>query len=389
MKHNFDSITDRNNSNSVKWDYKPGVIPLWVADMDFKAAPCILQALQRKLDHGVFGYTNVPDTYYQAVIDWFGRRHGWAISKDSIIPISGIVPATSIAIKALTEPGDKVVMHTPAYNCFFSNIRNVGCELVPSPLVRKDGAFTMNFDQIAGYCADPAVKVFLLCNPHNPSGRLWTREELIKLGNICLENGVKVISDEIHCDICPPGSGYVPFASISREFAENSISFCSPTKPFNLAGIEIANIVSANAGFRQKMDRVINIWEHCDVNQFGVVALEAAYSSEGEEWLDQMNSYVHDNFIYMRERLQKEFPELVIAELEATYLSWVDCSGLGLKVSIKEMTESLIANEKVWINPGGMYGDENYVRINLACPRATLAEGLDRVCSGIRRLLSD
>lgn len=380
----FDQVIPRRGSGSVKWDLIPDVLPMWVADMDFKAAPCILKALQGKLDHGVFGYTKVPESFFQAEIDWFSRRHGWKIDREWIRPIGGLVPAASVALKALTEPGDEVVFQVPAYNCFFANVTNTGCVRSENRLVYENGRYSIDFDDFERRCK--TAKAFLLCNPQNPVGRLWTREELERMGDICLKYGVKVIADEIHCDIVPPGSKYTPFASIKPEFAMNCVSFNSPTKCFNIAGLLISNMVSANPDFREKIDGVISAWEHRDLNQFGVAALPAAFSEEGEKWLDGMNAYVHDNFIYLKERLASELPDFPVLELEATYLVWMDCR--ALPVSTKELETSLIENEKVWINGGGMYGDDNFVRINIACPRSLLEQGLDRIIRGVKRLCS-
>lgn len=384
--YDFTSAAKPTGTNSVKWDScEPGVIPMWVAEMDFPAAPCIINALQERIAKQVFGYTLVPDSYYESVIRWFGTRHGWEISREQIMPVQGIVPATSIAIKALTSPGDKVVVAVPAYNCFFSNIRNQECIASESRLLwnGEKRRYEMDWDDIERRCADPAAKAFLLCNPHNPSGSCWTRPELERLGEICLRNNVTVIADEIHCEIVSPGCRYTPFASISAEFAENSISMVSPTKGFNLAGLQIANIISANADFRARMDRVINIWEHCDVNQLGIVALQAAYSDEGAAWLSQMNALVHDNFLMLRDRFAELFPALRVPELEATYLLWVDCSPL----TGKQVARHLLQSHQVRINDGAIYGGPNCIRINLACPSATMREGLRRITEGLSELL--
>ncbi|MCQ2166977.1 MAG: pyridoxal phosphate-dependent aminotransferase [Bacteroidales bacterium] len=390
----FDAVIPRKNTSSVKWDGVPsgfaeadmeGVIPMWVADMDFKAAPCILEALKAKLDHGVFGYTRVPENYYRAEMEWFGRRHGWKIEREWIRPIGGLVPAASVAIRALTQPGDEVVVQVPAYNCFFRNVTDTGCVISENRLLYEDGKYSIDFEDFENRCR--TAKVFLLCNPHNPTGRLWTREELEKMGDICLSHGVKVISDEIHCDIVPPGSSYTPFATIKDSFAQNSICFNSPTKCFNIAGLLISNIVSANADMLKEVDRVICEWEHRDLNQFGVAAFSAAFSAEGEKWLDAMNAYIHENYLYLKERLARELPECPVLELEATYLVWMDCS--ALPVSTGELERSLIREEKVWVNGGGMYGDDSFVRINIACPRATLEQGLDRIVRGIRKTIDN
>ena len=383
-KFDFDAVIPRTGTNSVKWDIRPDVLPMWVADMDFRVAPCITEALHRKVDHGIFGYTHPLDAYYNAVSEWFGSRRGWHIDRDSIIPVSGLVPGLSICIKALTEPGDKVVMNTPAYNCFFSSIRNTGAVLAASPLLRRGDSFELNFDEIEALCSDPSAKVLLLCNPHNPSGRIWTREELERLAGIALSHGMYVISDEIHCELEMPGHRYIPFASLSGEVAQRCVSLISPTKSFNIAGIQVANLVAANPEIRSRLDRVINDWEHCDINQFGVVALQAAYSPEGAGWLEELNAYLWDNYLVLKEMFKRDLPDYPVMRLEGTYLVWVDCG--ASKVSTQRIQDSLIEHEKVWINGGEMYGDPRYIRINIACPRSLLTEGVSRVIAGIRRL---
>ncbi|MBQ9549069.1 MAG: pyridoxal phosphate-dependent aminotransferase [Bacteroidales bacterium] len=386
MNFDFDTVIPRRGSDSVKWDLRPDVLPMWVADMDFRAAPCIIEALQRKVDHGVFGYTHIPDSFYAAVRGWFSDRHGWAIGPQAIIPISGLVPAASIALEALGCRGGKVVMHTPAYNCFFSNIRNTGGILADSPLVqdRATRKFRIDFDAFEQTCSDPEVKAFLLCNPHNPTGRLWSREELERLGDICLRHGIPVISDEIHCEITAPGTSYTPFASIKAEFAQNCISLVSPSKSFNIAGLQAACMVCERPDWRERIDRVINDWEHCDLNPLGVAALQAAYTPEGAEWLEGMRRRVFDNFQILKDRFERELPQCPVTELEATYLAWIDCSALSL--SGKQIEEELITHEKVWINGGGIYGDDRFIRINIACPEATLQDGLDRILKGLNRI---
>ena len=412
----FDFTTEAapRGTNSVKWDScAPDVIPMWVAEMDFPAAPCIVKAVQERVAKGVFGYTLVPDSYYESVIRWFGLRHGWSITRDQIIPVQGIVPATSIAIKALTNPGDKVVLLVPAYNCFFHNITNQGCETSESRLVWNDASkrYEIDFEDIERRCADPAAKAFLLCNPHNPCGRLWSKEELMRIGEICLKHGLAVISDEIHCEITAPGTSYVPFASISEEFAQNSVSFVSPTKNFNIAGIQIANIISANADFRARMDRVINVWEHCDVNQLGIVALEAAYSDEGAAWLKEMNALVHNNFLLLRDTFAQQFPSVRVPELEATYLLWLDFAGLspvpptpslkgtlplagggrsfgiGQSPAPGKIVADLLLQHGVRVSDGAIYGGPSGVRVNLAGPASTIKEGLRRITEGLSTLL--
>ena len=380
MHYNFDEIIPRRGTNSVKWDSAAdaGVLPMWVADMDFRTAPAVTDALRCRVEHGVFGYTRVPDEYYQAIASWFGRRHGWTgIDKDWILYTSGVVPALSAVIKAFTQPGDCVLIQTPVYNCFFSSIRNNGCETVASPLCFNGRTYHIDFDDFEAKAADPRVKLFILCNPHNPAGRVWTRAELQRMGDICLRHGVMVVADEIHCELVQPGHVYTPFASISDEFLHNSVTCNSPTKAFNIAGLQIANIICADDDRRQRIDRAININEVCDVNPFGVLALMAAYN-EGEDWLDQLNDYLAGNYRCMADYCRRELPQFPIAELEGTYLVWMDCRALGL--SSEELEHRLVEKAHLWLNAGTMYGPdgEGFMRWNIACPRARMLEGLER-----------
>ncbi|MFK1889722.1 MalY/PatB family protein [Bacteroides fragilis] len=300
MKYDFDTIVPRRGTNSYKWDTpkEENVLPMWVADMDFRTAPAILEALQRRVAHGIFGYTKVPETYYDAVVRWFESRHRWQIDPRWIIYTSGVVPALSAIIKALTAPGDKVIVQTPAYNCFYSSIRNDGCELSANNLIYRDGRYMIDFDDLAAKAADPKAKILLLCNPHNPVGRVWTPEELRHIGDICLRNGVFVVADEIHCELTYEGHDYTPFASLSERFQQNSVTCISPSKAFNLAGLQIANIVALDEEVRRRIDRAININEVCDVNPFGVIATIAAYN-EGGEWLDALRKYLRGNYEYL------------------------------------------------------------------------------------------
>lgn len=379
MKYDFDQQISRRNTDSYKWDSAPSedVLPMWVADMDFRTAPAIVDALRRRVEHGIFGYTRVPDGYYKAVTDWFSRRHAWTFDREWMIYTSGVVPAVSAVIKALTVPGDKVLVQTPVYNCFFSSIRNNGCEMVSSPLVFADHTYSINYDDLERKAADPKVKVMLLCNPHNPAGRVWRREELIRIGEICIRHGVVIVSDEIHCELVFPGHHYTPFASISENFLRHSVICLSPSKAFNIAGLQIANIVCADAGWRAKIDRAINDNEVCDVNPFGVIATQAAYN-EGEEWLEQLLGYLYDNYLYMSDFCREHLPDFPITKLEGTYLVWMDCRKLGL--SSEELERRLVNEAGLWLNAGTMYGKEGegFMRWNIACPRATLAEGLKR-----------
>lgn len=386
----FDTVINRRGTNSYKWDIvkEEDVIPLWVADMDFKAAPAILEALKKRVEHGVFGYTLVPDSYYEAIINWFAHRHNWQIDRSWIIYTTGVVPAVSCAIKALTLPGEKVLIQTPDYNCFFSSIKNNGCEVAENELVRRGDSYEVDFEDFERQCADEKTTVFLLCNPHNPAGRVWTKEELERMNDICLAHGVRVISDEIHCELVMPGHRFTPFAAISDACRDNSVVLNSPTKAFNIAGLQIANIICADPAMRRRIDRAVNINEVCDVNPFGVVALQAAYN-ESEEWLDSLNHYIWGNYLALKEFIAKELPRLEVTRLEGTYLAWVDIKATGL--TSDEAYGKLMKEGRVYVNSGTMYGrraGEGYLRINLACPRATLLEGMKRMGGVLRQYLS-
>lgn len=384
MKYDFDKTIDRRATNSYKWDSAPeGVLPMWVADMDFRTAPAIIDALQKRVAHGIFGYTRVPDAYYDAVTSWFSRKHGWDIDREWIIYTSGVVPAVSAVIKALTVPGDKVIVQTPVYNCFFSSIRNNGCEIVSNPLRRTADTYEMDFDALERCAADPRAKVMLLCNPHNPAGRVWTPDELTRLGNICLRNGVTVVADEIHCELVYQGFKYTPFASLSDAFLHRSVTCVSPSKAFNIAGLQIANIVAFDNDLRSRIDKAININEVCDVNPFGVAATIAAYN-EGEEWLNQLVDYLHGNYEAMAEFCRRELSEFPITRLEGTYLVWMDCSSLGMPSDALEHT--LLEDARLWLNAGTMYGaeGEGYMRWNIACPRSVMLDGLNRFLNFVR-----
>ncbi len=386
MNSIFDTPTERRGSNSYKWDSacNADILPMWVADMDFRTAPAIIDALRSRVEHGIFGYTKVPQEYYDATIDWFGRRHNLTIRREWIIYTSGVVPAISAIIKALTSPGDKVIVQTPVYNCFFSSIRNNGCSIQENPLLHQGDTYRMDYDDLESKASDPSAKLLLLCNPHNPAGRVWTKEELTRLGRICHRHEVTVVSDEIHCELVYRPFRYTPFASVADECGPCPVTCLSPSKSFNIAGLQIANIVCADNEMRAKIDKAININEVCDVNPFGVDATIAAYR-HGEIWLNDLCDYIHENYIVLRNFFASELPMLKVTAMEGTYLVWVDCSALGLCADTIERT--LYEHGRVWVNSGTMYGSHGpFIRINIACPRATLLEGLRRIRIGIEML---
>ena len=298
---------------------------------------------------------------------------------------SGVVPALSAIIKALTVPGDKVIAQTPVYNCFFSSIRNNGCELLANPLRRENDTYRMDFDDLERKAADPRAKLLLLCNPHNPAGRVWTREELTRLNDICLRHGVRVVADEIHCELVFSGHTYTPFASVSTECLNNSITCVSPSKAFNIAGLQIASIISSDADIRARIERAININEVCDVNPFGVIATEAAYSAEGEEWLLQLIAYLEENDRAFHAFCAEHLPQFPLTRLEGTYLEWMDCTALHL--SSGKLEHVLLEKAQLWLNAGTMYGSEGegYMRWNIACPRSRMLEGLERFAEFLQK----
>ena len=291
----------------------------------------------------------------------------------------------SAVIKALANEGDNVLTLTPVYNCFFSSIRNNGCKLSRCALKYENNTFSIDFDDLERRAADPKTPLLLLCNPHNPSGRVWTREELQRIGDICIKHNVIVVSDEIHCEIVHPGYKYIPFASISEEFQKHSVTCISPSKAFNIAGLQIANIIVENDEWRQRIDKAININEVCDVNPFGVIATIAAYN-EGEEWLNQLLQYIHGNYLFFKDYCEEHLPQLPVAPLEGTYLAWMDCRSLN--IPSEELEEELMKKAKLWLNAGSMYGKEGegFMRWNLACPRQLVKEGLERFSSFIEKL---
>lgn len=366
---------NRSGTSCYKWDSDEsrGLLPLWVADMDFKVAQPIMDALQQRLDHGVFGYQYVPQAYYDAVSDWFARRHDWqGITRDNIICTTGVVSAISAILRAMTKPGDGVVLQTPAYNCFFSCLANLECRLLNNPLVDHDGHFEFNWQHFEEQVSQS--KVFLLCNPHNPTGRVWTREELTQMATICERHNVFVIADEIHCEFTFPGVAYTPYATVAK--TTNYCACTSPSKAFNIAGLHSANIIVPDADIGQRIDRAVNIHEVGELNPFGVDALIAAYN-ECESWLDELQLLIYDNYCYLCDFMQINLPQLKVSRAEGTFMVWVNVSALAM--SSEELCQRLAGKEKVLFNPAEMYGGKGYIRINIATSREVLTEALQRL----------
>lgn len=381
----FDELTVRKGTNCVKWDVPmpDDVVPMWVADMDFRTAPAVIEAVKRRAAHGIYGYTRVPQQYYDAIVGWFARRHNWTIDPTKIIYTTGVVPALSAIIKGLTKPGDKVIIQNPAYNCFFSSIRNNDCQLSANELVCRNGRFEIDFGDLERRAADPDARLMIICNPHNPTGRLWSRDELKRIAQICRDHNVIAVSDEIHCELTY-GRRYNSFAPIAAEVGIDSVVCVSPSKAFNIAGLQTANIVTTNSDMLARIDRAINDNEVCDINPFGVVALIAAYN-EGEQWLEELCDYIWENYQITKRFFEERHPQYSFPELEATYLMWIDVTESGLDADT--FAARLLDEGKVMLNSGTMYSqvepsaesNRQYVRLNLACTRARLEEALSRI----------
>lgn len=380
MKINFDEVTNRKNSNSSKWDIdqRADMLPMWVADMDFKAPAVVIQALEKRVQHGVFGYARFPDAYYEAEVSWWEKRHQCRIQKEWVAFTSGVIPALTAIVQAFTDPGDKVLIQSPVYNNFNTAITNGGCEVVINELKFNGVRYEIDFDDFEQKAADEQVKLFILCNPHNPVGRVWSRDELERLGEICHAHNVIVLADEIHRDLVYEGNRHVPFASISERLLMNSITCTAPSKTFNLAGLKTANIVVANEEFKGKVKRKLAINGAQEPNAFGIDGLIAAYN-EGEDWLNQLLVYLQGNRDHFVSFVEQRLPKLKVHVPEATYLMWVDCRALGM--TSEELSKKLDEEAGLRIIDGGVYGEagKGFIRMNIACTRALMSEGLERL----------
>jgi len=404
MKHDLDRIIDRQGTGSVKWGLyrggshagpitaidpglqSDGPIPMWVADMDFQSPQPVLDALSERVRHGIFGYTQATDGYFDAVTDWFAKRHGWQVSKDWISTTPGVVPALHFAVKTWCQPGDSVLVQRPVYYPFFRAITNGGCDIVSSSLIEEDGCYRMDFADLEKKASDPKVKVAMLCNPHNPVGRVWTADELRQYGEICNRHGVVVIADEIHADLMMPGFTFQPYALLGEEFANNTIVCTAPSKTFNLAGMHLSNMVIPNPDLKAAFDAYLaETGVAGGLNPLALVAIEAAYR-QGEPWLTDVLAYIHGNFDVLKQYLADNLPALRPTELEGTYLAWVDFRALGLEQSALEKLTQLDA--KVLFDEGHIFGPEGagFERFNLACPRPLLLLALERLKRWIDRL---
>lgn len=381
--YDFDTVIDRRNSNSLKWDVAENELPMWIADMDFPTAPPILAALHKKISVGALGYGIVPDEWYDAYINWWQRRHEFSIKKEWLVFTTGVVPAISSIVRKLTTPAEKVLIQTPVYNCFFNCIVNAGRYVKESPLKYQNGEYDMDFERLEEDLSDPQVSLMILCNPHNPVGKIWDNEHLIKVGELCHKYGVTVISDGIHCDLTDPGKVYTPFASASDICCDISISCIAPTKTFNIAGVHSAAVMIPNKFLRHKVWRGVN---SDDIAEPNIIAVEAAIAAfnEGETWLDELRCYIYENKQLVKEFLKAKLPEIHVVPSDCTYLMWLDCS--KVTDDSVEMTEFIRKETGLYVSEGAEYGEtgRKFIRFNVACPKSILTDGLTRLEKGIK-----
>lgn len=384
MNYDFDTKIDRRNSNSLKWDILENELPMWVADMDFLAAPEIREAICARAEHGVFGYNILPDAWYEAYQQWWQKYHGFQIEKNWLIFCTGVIPAISSAVRKLTTPGEKVLIQTPVYNIFFNSIINNGRRVLESPLRYDKGVYFIDFGQLEKDLADPQTAMMILCNPHNPVGKIWEKETLAKIGELCAKHHVIVFSDEIHCDLTAPGLEYTPFASVSETCGKISVTAIAPTKTFNLAGLQTAAVVVPDEVLRHKMWRALNTDEVAEPNSFAVDAAVAAFT-KGRPWLEALREYLRENKEFVRQYIEKELSQLSVVSLDATYLLWIDCGKITRSASafarfLREKTGLYLSDGKIY----GGNGDQ-FVRMNIACPRELVKDGTERLKRGVNQ----
>ncbi|MBF0276504.1 MAG: pyridoxal phosphate-dependent aminotransferase [SAR324 cluster bacterium] len=403
MKYNFDKTINMTGIPSLKWGFTHGkknpmkveqsdifsgddpALPLWVADMDFPSPQPVIDALQARAEHGVYGYAYPTNSYYDAVTDWMQKRHGWRIDKEWMCVVPGVVPGLNMLIRTFVAPGERVLIQPPVYHPFFHAIKNNHTELVSNSLIYENGQYRMDFEDLEEKTRDPAVKMAILCSPHNPVGRIWSKEELLRFGEICLRNDVLVVSDEIHGDLVFQGNVFTPFATINEEFLQKSIICTAPSKTFNLAGMKTANIVIPDERLRSEYQKTLVSNGLSGIMAFGIVAVEAAYR-HGEEWLEQVLEYIESNFYFLEEYIAQHIPQIRVISAEGTYLIWLDCRQLGMD---REQLKRFFEEEaRVFLNEGHIFGSEGegFQRINIACTRATLAEALTRIKKAINQM---
>ena len=376
--YNFDKMTDRRGVGSLKWDVPERELPMWVADMDFETAPEVSEAIRTRAEHGIFGYSVVTDDWYEAYIRWWKRRHGLAIERDWLIFCTGVVPAISSAVRKLTTVGENVLVQTPVYNIFFNSIRNNGRNILESPLVYDGERYSIDFADLEDKLANPQTTLMLLCNPHNPVGKIWDRETLARIGELCARHHVLVLSDEIHCDLTDPGCEYVPFASVSEVCRDNSITCMAPTKTFNLAGMQTAAVMVPDPVIRHKLNRGLNTDEVAEPNAFAVGAAVAAFE-KGENWLEELRQYLYENKRLVRKFVKENLPMIRVVPSNATYLLWLDCS--KVTEDAEKLCSFIRQDSGLYLTEGEEYGrcGRQFIRMNAACPRERLMDGLNRL----------
>lgn len=391
MKYKFDKVIDRSNTSCAKWDAteelfgEKDLLPLWVADMDFKVPDEVVKVIQSQAEHGIFGYTSKKEGYYKAVIDWMKNRHNWSVEKEWICHSPGVVTALSLIVQAYSEPGDKIIVQPPVYYPFMKVIQNHNRQVVYNSLLLTEDRYEMDFEDLISKI-DSSVKIILLCNPHNPGGRVWTKLELERLGNICMEHGILVVSDEIHADLIFKPGEHTPFAAISEEFAENSIICTAPSKTFNLAGLQTSNIIISSETLREKFIAETEKYAIGMSNSFGALATEAAYKYGGQ-WLDEVLEYIEGNLQFITKYFESNLPVLKVLPLEATYLAWIDCRELGL--TPEELEKLFLSKAKVALNQGYVFGPggEGFVRMNLACSRTIVERAGKQMIEAVNSII--
>ena len=391
MKYNFDTIHDRRNTNSLKYDFakergkSEDLIPLWVADMDFRAPDEVILALKEKAEHGIFGYSEPKADYFEALENWFSTRHGWKVDGRKFVQTCGVVFAISALIRTLTDAGDAVLICQPVYYPFAQTILDNNRKLIVSELKNENGYYTVDYEDFERKIKDNGVKLFILCNPHNPVGRVWTGEELTRVGRICLDNDVFVISDEIHCDFTYEGNTHTVFATLGREFEENSAICTAPTKTFNLAGLHISNTYIYSDSLRRKFVKELDKQGYSQSNVMGLVACQAAYTY-GASWLDELKVYLAENLSFVREYLRENIPEIKLVEPQGTYLVWLDCR--CLRLTDRELKALIQDKAKLWTDDGYIFGagGSGYERINIACPQSLLKAALENLKYAVETL---
>ena len=382
MKYDFDTPVDRRHTGSLKWDVEDGELPMWVADMDFRTAPEVRAAIEKRAAHGVFGYSVVPDAWYEAYTGWWRKRHSFAMRKEWLIFCTGVVPAISSIVRKLTTPAEKVLLQPPVYNIFYHSVRNNGRQVVENELLYEDNAYRIDFDDLEKKLADPQVTMMILCNPHNPVGKIWDRDTLARIGELCRLHHVLVLSDEIHCDLTDPGVSYVPFASVSETCRDNSITCIAPTKAFNLAGLQTAAVCVPDEVLRHKVWRGLNTDEAAEPNAFAVDAAVAAFT-QGGGWLDELREYLYRNKETAAAYIAERIPRLRTVPSQATYLMWLHDTAGGGKAA--QTAAHIRQTAGLWLSDGAQYGagGADFLRLNVACPRTVLLDGLDRLARGL------